>query len=473
MAEIGYQREGLPGWAALAEDSGETNPALIWPKSVQVFDKMRREDAQVGSVLRAVTFPIRRTTWMIDPAGARDEVVDLIADSFGLPVKGRERAAAARTRDRFDFDEHLRLALLALVFGHSVFEQVYRVDDDGMVRLRKLAWRPPRTISKWDVAPDGGLVAVEQWGSAGRTVRIPVDKLVVYVNEREGANWVGTSLLRTAYKNWLLKDRTLRAQAVGVERNSLGIPVYKGAPVPDGLSEAEVLAWVEAQKTDGLALAKAARAGQDAGAAIPAGAEFSLTGVTGNRADTDKPIRYHDEQIARAVLAHFLNLGTETGSWALGSTFAEFFVGSLNAVALHTANTCQAHVVEDLVDVNFGPAEPAPRLVPATIGEEQPITAEAVKALIECGAIEPDAELEAYVRQRYKLPVKDAETVRTRTSAPGVAEMTDAEKARFAAETIQKAYLGVGVVVTESEARDLVARSGAALGPAGPSSAKP
>lgn len=412
MAEIGYQRETLPGWGALAEDSHETNPALVWPKSIDVFDKMRREDAQVGSVLRAVTFPIRRTTWMIDPAGARDEVVDLIADSFGLPVKGRDRTAATRTRDRFDFDEHLRLALLELVFGHSVFEQVYRVDDDGTVRLRKLAWRPPRTISKWDVAPDGGLVAVEQWGTTGRTVRIPVEKLVVYVNEREGANWAGTSLLRTAYKNWLLKDRTLRAQAVGVERNSLGIPVYEGAPLPDGLSEAEMLAWVETQKTDGLALAKATRAGQDAGAAIPAGAKFSLMGVTGNRADTDKPIRYHDEQIARAVLAHFLNLGTETGSWALGSTFAEFFVGSLNAVALHVASTCQAHVVEDLVDLNFGPTEPAPRLVPATIGEEQPITAEAVKALVDCGAIRTDRATEEYLRQRYKLPPKDDSVAR-------------------------------------------------------------
>lgn len=422
MAETGYQRETLPGWGALAEDSHETNPALVWPKSIDVFDKMRREDAQVGSVLRAVTFPIRRTTWMIDPAGARDEVVDLVADSFGLPVKGRELTAPTRSRDRFDFDEHLRLALLELVFGHSVFEQVYRVDGDGMVRLRKLAWRPPRTISKWDVAADGGLVAVEQWGSAGRTVRIPVDKLVVYVNEREGANWIGTSLLRTAYKNWLLKDRTLRAQAVGIERNSLGIPVYKGAAIPEGFSEAEALAWVETQKADGLALAKATRAGQDAGAAIPAGAEFSLMGVTGNRADTDKPIRYHDEQIARAVLAHFLNLGSETGSWALGSTFAEFFVGSLNAVALHIANTAQAHVVEDLVDINFGPNEPAPRLVPATIGEEQPITAEAVKALVDCGAIRTDRATEEYLRQRYKLPPKDDAVARAAANTePGEA----------------------------------------------------
>jgi len=472
MSETGYQRESLPTWGLLADESHETNPALVWPKSIDVFDKMRREDSQVGSVLRAVTFPIRRTTWMIDPAGARDEVVDLIADSFGLPVKGKATTAPLRSKDRFDFDEHLRLALLELVFGHSVFEQVYRLDEQGMARLRKLAWRPPRTISKWDVAADGGLIAIEQQSTiGGNKVRIPVEKLVVYVNEREGANWLGTSLLRTAYKNWLLKDRTLRAQAVGVERNSLGVPVYKGAPLPnngENMSDAEILEWVKTQKDDGLVVAKSIRSGQDAGASIPNGADLALMGVTGQRTDTDKPIRYHDEQIARAVLAHFLNLGSETGSWALGSTFAEFFVGSLNAVALHIANTCQAHVVEDLVDANFGPTEPAPRLVPATIGEEQPATAEAIKALIDAKAITPDASLEEYLRQRYKLPVMDA--VPDVDSSEGE-PLSDAEIARNAAEVIQKVYLGVGPVVDKEEAREIVRRAGADLGPLSPEEA--
>lgn len=411
MTEIGYQRQTLPGWSSLADESHESNPALAWPQSIDVYDRMRREDSQVGSVLRAVTHPIRRTTWMIDPAGARDEVATRIANTFGLPLKGRALASPLRARDRFDFDEHLRLALLELVYGHSVFEQVYRVAADGLLDLRKLAWRPPRTISKWDVSQDGGLAAVEQHGASLSPVRIPIDRLTVYVNEREGANWVGTSLLRTAYKNWLLKDRILRAQALVIERNGLGIPVYKGAPLPTGvtMSDADAEKWLQTQRDDGLKIAKAMRAGEQAGASIPNGADLALQGVTGRLPETDGPIRYHDEQIARAVLAHFLNLGTETGSWALGTTFAEFFTGSLNAVALHIANTCQAHVVEDLVDLNWGPDEPAPRLIAATIGEEQPATAEAIKSLVECGAIEPDAGLEQYMRQRYKLPVKDTE----------------------------------------------------------------
>ena len=67
MAEIGYQVDQLTSWGRLAVGTSETNPDLRWPKSIEVFDKMRREDAQVGSVLRAVSLPIRSAEWTIDP----------------------------------------------------------------------------------------------------------------------------------------------------------------------------------------------------------------------------------------------------------------------------------------------------------------------------------------------------------------------------------------------------------------------
>lgn len=419
--EIGYVKGGaLTSWSTLADEAHEKNADLQWPMSLEVYDQMRREDSQVGSVLRAVTLPIRSTRWEIDPAGARDEVVQLVAQDLGLPIKGEEEPPRrSRQRGRFSWDEFLRLALLELVFGHSVFEQVYRIEK-GRARLGKLAWRPPRTIAKFDVAKDGGLVAIEQHGVFGSTtVRIPIDRLVVFVNEREGANWLGQSLLRQAYKNWLLKDRFLRIQALVGERNGLGVPVSKGAPLPDAIAKdtAKAEEWLKAQKDEGLKLAKDFRAGEASGAFVPHGGDLALIGVSGKLPDLDGPIRYHDEQIARAVLAHFLTLGGDksTGSYALGDTFADFFTGSLNAVANHLADVTQQHVIEDLVDQNWGPDEPAPRIVPIALGKEQPLTAEAIRALIECGAFTADAELEKYLRARYGLPAHDPTTARERT----------------------------------------------------------
>jgi len=418
LAELGYQTLSLASWATLTDETFETNPDLMWPKSLNVYDKMRREDAQVGSVLRAVTLPIRSAAWVIDPNGAREEVVDFVATNLGLNVKGKDPIQPLRTRGRFSWGEHLRLALLELVYGHSFFEQVYRIEGDR-AHLAKLAWRPPRTISDIKVARDGGLISIVQDGilglGDGGGVTIPVSRLVAYVNDREGGNWLGQSLLRPAYKNWLLKDRMLRAQALTVERNGLGVPVYTGAPVPESATGTERDAWEKSEKEAGLKLATGFRAGEAAGASIPHGATLELKGVTGKLPDTDQPIRYHDEQIARAVLAHFLNLGTETGSWALGSTFANFFTDSLNAVAEHVAEVTQQHVVEDLVDINWGETEPAPRIIVDPIGSEQPATAEAIAALVDAGIIRPDEPLEAFMRSAYGLPVKDAATERTVT----------------------------------------------------------
>ncbi|WP_454112823.1 hypothetical protein [Microbacterium maritypicum] len=46
-----------------------------------------------------------------------------------------------------------------------------------------------------------------------------------------------------------------------------------------------------------------------------------------------------------------------------------------------------------------------------------------------------------------------------------IATATDAEQARYAAETLQKAYLGVDKVLTRREIRELVRRSGADIDP--------
>jgi hypothetical protein len=309
VSELGWAGARGSWWA---EPQDDETPELRWPNSVRVYDQMRRQDGQVKSVLRALMLPVRRTTWRIDPAGARPEVVALVAEDLGLPVLGQDQQTPRRTRDRFSWSQHLGLSLLSLAYGHMYFEQVYRLDEQGRARLRKLAPRMPRTISAVNVADDGGLVSIEQhappnWrpdrGVAAPT--IPVSRLVAYVNEQEGGDWLGTSVLRPAYKNWAIKDRLLRVQAQTIERNGMGVPIYEGATNEKDL-------------TAGRKLATSFRSGDTAGAAIQNGAKLRLAGVEGSLPNADPAIRYHDEQIARGSLLHFLNLGTQTGSWALG-----------------------------------------------------------------------------------------------------------------------------------------------------------
>jgi hypothetical protein len=413
-SEIGYAQAMLSQWWLL--DEGETTPELQWPRSIAVYDQMRRTDAQVTSLLEAVTLPIRRTPWRIDPAGARATVVKFVATDMGLPIVGKGPGKApARTKGKFSWPDHLRLALLELVFGHMFFEQVYSVNDAGTeAHLKKLAPRMPSTIDQIKVASDGGLEWIKQRWTTDITAPqvIPVDRLVAYVRNREGGNWLGQSILRPAYKNWLLKDRLLRVQAQTIERNGMGIPLYKAQ---EDATETDIAA--------GKTMATLWRAGEAAGSAVPFGADLVLRGVEGTLPDADPAIRYHDEQIARAALAHFLNLGTQTGSWALGSTFEDFFVYSLQTLAQQIADVTNQHVIEDLVDLNFGENEPAPRLVFDEIGSQQPATAQALKTLVDSGIIHPDQVLEETSRQQYGLPPADPATA---TTPPGVATPTAA-----------------------------------------------
>lgn len=389
---IGYATDaGAVSW--WRQTMREPTPELRWPRSVQVYESMRRQDAQVQSVIRAVTLPVRRTPWRIDPAGARPEVVALVAEDLGLPITGADEADAPqpRTRGRFSWSEHLSNALLSLTFGHAFFEQEATIDAAGLARLRKLSLRPSHTLSAINVARDGGLESIEQRGTDRP---IPVARLVAYVNEREAANWVGTSLLRPAYKHWAIKDRLLRVQAQTIERNGMGVPVFTDGPKNTFLAE-------------GLKIAQDYRSGENSGASIPNQSDLRLRGVEGSVPDADPAIRYHDEQIARSALLHFLNLGTQTGSWALGTTFAEFFTFSLQSVAEVHRDVAQQHVVEDLVDWNWGPDEPAPRIVFDEIGSRHASTAQAIKLLIDAGALSSDPALERHLRQAYGLPSPD------------------------------------------------------------------
>lgn len=475
--EIGYQTDAghLQGWVQLAVQAHETNPDLRWPRSIDVFDRMRSEDAQVSSVMRAVQLPIISAKWEIDPNGADPEIVAHVADDLGLPIKGEAPVAALRSGDRFSWSDHIRLALLELDFGHSYFEQVFRIDERGLAHIRKLAWRPPRSISDIDVARDGGLVAIEQHGAFGsKPVRIPVDRLVAYINQREGGNWLGRSLLRAAYKHWIIKDRLMRIQVLTAERNGLGIPVHTSGETPDSVEDPKT--FQQEQVDRGLDIATQARAGETAGVSLPHGAKLEFLGVTGKLPDTDKPIRYHDEQMTSVVLAHFLNLGGEnsTGSYALGATFANFFTDSLNAVAQHIADVTQQHVIEDLVDKNWGPTARAPRIVPAKIGAEHPATADAIKALIEVGALTRDPALEAHLRALYGLPALAAELAAKGVpvgAAQSAADDIDArrEAAKFISEVAQKIYLATDKPpLRQDEARAIIAEAGGELSGNGP-----
>lgn len=383
-------------------DPHETNPSLKWPRSLTTYDAMITE-SQVISVLRAVRLPICGATWYIDPDGARDEVVEHVSKDLGLRIQGADEPPKRNRREgRFNWVQHLNWGVgLSHRYGHMYFEQEARIGDDGKAHLFNLWPRMPRRIVRLEAGNDGDLISISQNPSYDQNgipngvglIDIPADRLVWYINDQEPGDWIGRSLLRAAYKNWLIKDDLLRVQAMTMRRQGMGVPVYTGATANEDLAP-------------GWEIAQAIRAGEEAGAAIPNGSSLDLLGVRGTLPNIAEPIQYHDQQMARAVLAHFLNLGQQTGSWALGSAFQDFFVMSLQSMATEICSNAQTNIVEDIVDWNYGIDENAPQLRFKAIGTEQPLTATTLLALRQAGMIIPDRELEQYVRSEFELPTK-------------------------------------------------------------------
>jgi hypothetical protein len=78
----------------------------------------------------------------------------------------------------------------------------------------------------------------------------------------------------------------------------------------------------------------------------------------------------------------------------------------LDALAGMVRDVATMHVVEDLVDLNFGVDVPAPVVVNDPIGQNPNSIVTAVQNLIAAGAIFPDPALDAFVRQVVGLPPK-------------------------------------------------------------------
>lgn len=383
---------------------GEDTPELRWPNSVVVYDRMRRSESKCGSVLRAINFPIRGTDWRVeDSPDVRPEVANFVRTNLGLQPKG---AGRRRRRDQgISWDSLLRPSLLHLPFGHMFFEPVYQIagpgpDQAGLppgpyAHLASMAPRLPRTLTGINIADNGDLAGIRQLvvRSDGRTneVTIPADRLVPFVNDREGSDWAGMSILRTAYKHFLLKDMLERVGAMMIERNGMGVPVVNYPPEGDrGLA---------------LALATGFRAGEQSGGALPVGYSVELVVPKGQVPDALPQIRYHGEQIPHSVLAMFLDLGTTaTGARALGETFVDFFTMSLNAVIAYTEETATEKISRTLVALNFGDDEPYPEIVADPLMPQAPVTADAVAQLVTAGVITADDALEADVRRRFGLP---------------------------------------------------------------------
>lgn len=416
----------------------ETTPELMFPWNLEVYDRMRRTDGQVRSLLRAVTGPALAARTRLDGSDVDPAVMNLCEAELGLVADDKGRR---RTRDGgLSWDSFIRHAMLHLPLGFTPFEQTYMpglAETEGLSAGRPVAHldldvRMPRSVIRFDLTEDGKLaqlvqapyvpygVQVPKTGGRqpGTEIPIPADRLVMFINEQEGSDYGGQSILRSAYKHWLIKDTLIRIGALSADRQGMGVPVVNY--LSDEGQRDPVAERVA------LDIASRVRAGEDTGVALPTGWTMTILGVTGSVAETLEWVKYHDQATSRSMLAMFMDLGYSAGlgSGQNADTFVEFFLASETQVFRYVEEVVTEQIIRRLVALNFDADTTYPALV---IDDPQPESKPTIGALAEltkAGLLIPDEALRTELRRRWKMP---AETAGAQTPADGGPAVDDGE----------------------------------------------
>lgn len=373
----------------------EYNPTLSGIKGIKIYDEMRKSDATVRAAMQACQLPIRRANWFIKTASEdkkdieiRDFVERALFDEMSIT-----------------WDDFLRQALLMLPFGVMVFEKVYDIKEiDGVNRViwKKFGPRMPVSITHWETS-DGEPGIQQLLPTTGKSVSIPLEKLLVFVNEIEGENWWGTSVFRAAYKHWYMKSQIEKIDAVAHERQGLGVPAVTLPPThtDEDVTKAEnILKNLRASEKgylieyDGISV------------------EFKDMKANTTR-DPSRAIAYHNRQIVLSVLAQFLDLGSgSSGSRSLSEDHTSLFLQSLEAIANGFTDVINKYAIKELVDLNFENVEVYPELDYNGISRvDVDKLSTAYQRFQQSGGLKPTKRDDQYVRELMGLPENTEEEV--------------------------------------------------------------
>lgn len=375
----------------------EYNRKLVGLAGMKIYDEMRRSDSTVHQLLWAVKYPILGCDWFVEPASDSKEDEDI--------------AQFVRTNlfEILKWKKCLEEALTFLDFGHAVQEMVFEPQDvDGVLRvvLSKLGFRKQTTILNW--ATDNDQPGITQYTVTNGTVSIPDKKLVRYTLQQEGDNYMGISILRSAYKHWFYKDKYYKIDAIGYERQAVGVPYAKYPASGAGKTE----------KDEVKSLLRNMRSNQEAYMLSPISWEvgFMDMGARGTK-DVNPGIDHHDTQILKTGFAQFFALGATksgSGSRAVSADHSKFFELAEEAVADIITEVLNDVVIKTLVDLNFTVTE-YPKIGHGGIGDEDiQVLSDAISKFVAASALKARPEDENMVRKMVGWPELTEEELKVR-----------------------------------------------------------
>ena len=377
-------------------------------RRADIFDEMRRSDAQIVMCLAAVKNPIKSATWEIEPGAAEGE----------LPTPEAEEDAKLIRHILFDdldrpWKKVLSEILTFIDFGHSVFEITHKVALDhprfgSYNGIASLGFRSPRTIDKWNLNKSTGkLASIEQIVEGDlfkANIVIPDQFLLTFSLNQEGSNYEGISMLRPCYGPWLRKDLYLKLNAIGIEKFAVGTPIGE---IPAGKENSQELA--------NMITALEKYVSHESGYLLfPSGWKLDLNNNSYDPSRVEDSIDREDRRMAKSFLANFLELGMSGGgAYALSNDLSDFMLSGLEHVADEIAAPINMDLIPSLIKINRGQREFYPRLKHSGISDKAgKELADMLKALGDGKWLTPEDGDEEHLRRRIGLPARTGEGVR-------------------------------------------------------------
>lgn len=388
-------------------------------KRLETFSEMEQNDDVVGGGLWAIETLVRQVPWDVEPASKEP------ADE-----ENAEWVHGCLHDMSMSWEDTLAEILSMLWAGFAPMELVYKRRNgekrtpglssrfnDGKLGWRKWAIRGQLTVDHWLFDEDGGVQGLVQMDpNRYNLISIPIDKLLIFRPTAYKGNPEGRSILRRAYVAYYYKKRLRSIEAIGAERDLVGIPV---AWVPQEWMTADADSDDAASLATTKELVVNLRRDEQEGVVMPLAYDEQgnklidltlLQGAGQRQIDLNPILLRADRAISGSMLMDFMMLGHEkSGSWALSKDKTELFATAMGTVLDAIAGVVNRHAIPRLFRLNGMPTTNLPKLTHGSIEKvDLGGLADYLQKLASAGMpLFPNDDLEAYVLRAGDLPARD------------------------------------------------------------------
>lgn len=406
-------------------------------KGMAVYQEMSENDSTIGAMLFSIEMLIRQVVWDVQAGG--DKPIDEEAREFILDAMDDMSETWSDTISEI---------LSFLTYGWSAHEIVYKRRcgknkdprlnskyNDGLIGWQKLPIRSQDTLYEWLYDDNDNIKGIVQNPPPDfGLITIPIEKLLLFKTKNRKGNPEGRSILRNAYRDWYFKRRIQEIEGIGIERDLAGFPVITA---PDSTIWDDNDENAAALRATAEAIVQNIRRDSLEGLVLPAGWELNLVSTGGKRQfDTGAIIERYDNRIAMTCMADFILLGHQNvGSFALSSDKTKMFSMAIGSYLDAICEVFNNKAIPALIDMNaehFSGITDYPTLTHGDIEDANlDKLGDFITKMVSCGALTPDEDIEAFVREAAGMPerIKGLDEPRQDTTTSSGKSVGNAEAA--------------------------------------------